>query len=382
MKRTYLILFLATFLLMNCDSSTKSKNKDGESLSFLTYYYPGNDLLLGNEKQLVLLEIEDGEVNYSSFMNIYPYGHNFFESADINNNSFAMGLHSDFNEGYSVKGVFVDIVTKTQYNLPTVGASEDSDYPYFQGQTAKVSDNGFVLYLSATNDKYYGDEYRPYLIRFDPKTNEHKVAISPNSFVLSQPEKGGDTEAGLINRNVFISPNGRYAYGHINAYGVSGNIHWDYEILFQYDFETDQYERLGEDGENHVAFHGLTNDGKNIIYSSSYVKKIYNLDTKTSTTTELYIPGFTAAQINNYGVCDDGTTGIYYYNYLNNNTVHVIDTYRPKFVHFNDEGNSIFFTLEGTENNYICKTQDLQENTTWDTLATVSKEIYGTMVIK
>ena len=159
------------------------------------------------------------------FLSIYPYGDNFLRNSDFNKNVLAMGLHYDIyqNMGYGSKGVFVDIASGDTTVLPMVGPSEDSDYSYFLSSSAKVSDNDMILYLSATNDKNYGDEYRPYLIRYTTTDNSYKVALSPKGFVVNQPEKDDDTETGQFRKNVSISSDGRYAYEVLEAYGVSGN---------------------------------------------------------------------------------------------------------------------------------------------------------------
>ena len=267
--------------------------------------------------------------------------------------------------------------------LPMVTPSEDSDYSYFLSSTSKVSDNDLILYLSATDDKNYGDEYRPYLIRYNTADNTHKVASSPENFVLNQPEKGDDTETGQFRRYVCISPNGRYAYGVLEAYGVSGNIHWDYEILFQYDFETEKYNRLGEEGDADVSFYGMTRDGKYLIYANNHVKKLYNTETEEVSEID-FRPSHSLSpiEINDNGFCDDGTTGIYYWDFLNNQEIKVIHTYNTENAQFTNAGDAILFTLEGSDTNYICISEDLAEDTNWDTLAAVPEEFKDIKLIR
>jgi hypothetical protein len=383
MKKLSIILIAVLVLLVHCDkSSTKSEKDNDESVQFLAFYEPGEDQLLGENKQIAQLSIADNECNYSGFLSIYPYGNNFLNNSANNNNILAMGLHSDFNDDRSTQGVAIKISDKSQDYLPLVQPEHDSDYPYFLSQTVRVSDNGMILYMTATNDKSYGDQYRPFLIRYNPETKEHQVAGSPKSFVLNQPEKGNDTETGQINRAVAISPDGRYAYGVIEAYGVSGNIHWDYEILFQYDFETEQYKRLGDEDDSDASFIALTRDGKYIIYSNRSERKIYNLQTETTSVVSISGYGPIPIQMNNYGFCDNSTTGIYYYNYLQNETVKVIHAYYTSNAQFSEDEESIYFTIKGSDENYLCKSIDLQEDTEWDTLATIPKEFSDIKLLK
>lgn len=375
------VLSLCFLSFCNDSSSTKSKNKNDEA-QFLAVYVPRTEKVLGDSRKLVLIETEDGEGSYSPYMDIYPDGDKFFSCSAINNNIFVMGLHSDFKEGDAYNGVYVEMDSKNQTILPLVAPSQDSDFPYYQSETGRVADNGMIVYMTATNDKYYGDEYRPHLARYNPADNTHKFAISPKGFTLGQPEKGGDTETGQINRRIFCSPNGRYAYGHIEAYGVSGNIHWDYEILFQYDFEEEKYTRLGEDGDADVRINMLTKDGKKLIYTNGVTKKIYDIDTKSVTEFDSYISDPVPTQISNNGFIRSHSSGIYYYDILNQTDVQVIDAYYPRDAHFSKDCDCVYFTFEGSDFNYICKSANLLEKTVWDTLATVPKEFQDIKIIK
>ena len=380
MKNYYFFVILLIFILFSCESENSSTeanddNSPGNGNSypeFLAFYEPEGENIMGEEKQLVLIQVQNGETNYSSFYDLYPYGDDFFRNSDFNENILAMGLHYDLYDDGS-RGVYIDIENGEHTELPMVGPSQDSDYSYFLSSTSRVSENGMILYLSATNDRHYGDEYTPYLIRYNPEENTHKVAVSPESFVLNQPEKGDDTETGQINRNVYISPDGRYAYGMIEAYGVSGNIHWDYEILFSYDFENEEYTRIGEEGDADVKFYGMTRDGKNILYSNDGIKKIFNIATQATSEFNFTYGSIYPIETNDNGFCDTKTTGIYYYDCINRQEINVIHSYNTEHAHFSKSGDFLYFTLEGSDK-YICRSKDLAEDTEWDTLGTVPKE--------
>ena len=393
MQKFFVVLTIILLFLLQCDSDsspTESNGGDGPgnsptAMQFLAFYEPDGENVMGDSKQIVSIEVQSGEASYSAFHDLYPYRDNLFSYSDFNENVLAMGLHYNIYKdmGYGSKGVFIDMATGDHRELPMVAPSQDSDYSYFLSSTSRVSDNDMILYLSATNDKSYGDEYRPYLIRYNTADNTHQVAASPESFVLNQPEKGDDTETGQINRYVCISPDGRYAYGVVEAYGVSGNIHWDYEILFQYDFETEEYKRLGEEGDDDVNFYGMSRDGKYLIYANNHVKKLYN--TATESVSEIdFRPshGLSPVEIKDNGFCNDGTTGIYFWDFLNNQEIKVIHTYNTEDAQFTNAGDAILFTLEGSDTNYICISEDLSEDTNWDTLGMVPKEFSDIKLIR
>ncbi|MCF7886710.1 MAG: hypothetical protein K9M80_09460 [Candidatus Marinimicrobia bacterium] len=394
MQKIYVMLTIMLLFLLQCDSES-SPTESGEgngsgnsptSMKFLAFYEPDGENVMGDSKQIIKISVQNGEASYSSFYDLYPYGDDLFRNSDFNENVLAMGLHydiyKDMGDGSSV-GLYIDMASAEHIELPMVAPSEDSDYSYFLSSTSVVSDNGMILYLSATDDKSYGDEYRPYLIRYNTANNTHKVAASPENFVLNQPEKGDDTETGQINRYVCISHDGRYAYGVLEAYGVSGNIHWDYEILFQYDFETEEYKRLGEEGDADVTFYGMTRDGKHLIYDNNHTKKLLNLETENVSEVDFRPShGLSPIETNDNGFCDDGTTGIYYWDCLANQEIKVINSYYTEDAQFTNGGDKLLFTLEGSDTNYICISEDLSEDTNWDTLAAVPEEFIDIKIIR
>ncbi|MBN2280943.1 MAG: hypothetical protein JXQ65_10205 [Candidatus Marinimicrobia bacterium] len=384
MKKIVFVTILTLFFIQ-CnwfESSTKSKKKDTEAVTFLALYLPGGNLSMGNDKLIALIEVKNGKSEFSPLADLYPYNDELVKYVDINNDFLVMGLHRDFNEDKTTRGVWLDIDSGNQTDLPIFRLDSESEYPYFQSNTARISDNGYILYLSATNNRYYGDTYRPYLIRYNPADGTHRVAPSPNSFIVNQPEKGNDTEAGQFGTHTAISPDGRYAYGNIDAFGVSGNIHWDYEILFQYDFENDQYKRLGEEGDADVNFLGMTRDGRYLVYTNGYQKKLYNLQTEEVKEFSIYATNFNPLQSNSNGFCRTTSIGIYYQDLVDDQEIQVIHSNKTSNAHFSEDGSTIYFTMGGSDVNYICKSLDLQENTDWDTLATVSKEFKDFLLVR
>jgi hypothetical protein len=380
------VLFVAC-IVVSCETEDDLGNGDDsnsiENMSLIAFYEPDDLYAMGDQKQLAKLEVDNGELSFSSFESVYPEGDNFYKNADLSGDFLALALHNDFDDGYSSLGVCINIATKDIFNLPLVAPQQDSDYAYFQSGTARVSENGYVVYSSATNDKHYGDEYRPYLIRYNTQTNEYQLAISPENFVLSQPEKGSDTETGQFNRTLYISPDGRYVYGVLEAYGVSGNIHWDYDILYQYDFENEEYMRLGEEGDDDVSIVGLTADGKKVVYMNDGETKIHDISTGLVTQRDLYFGGSSIPkQWNNDGLCRSATTGIYYDDFVNDAEIKVLNEYGTGNVFFSENGQNIYFTMDGSETNYFCRTQGLLENSLYDTICALPKEFVDVFVLE
>jgi hypothetical protein len=391
MKKNYAFYLLAVLfvasIVVSCETDDDLGAGDGnnsvDKMSLIAYYKPGDQFAMDDQKQLAILNVDNGDLSFSGFASVYPERDNFYKNADLSGDFLALALHNDFDDGYSSLGICINIATEETFNLPLVTPQEESDYAYFQSGTARASENGYVIYSSATNDKSYGDEYRPYLIRYNAQTNESRIAVSPKSFVLSQPEKKTDTETGQFNRTIYISPEGRYVYGVLEAYGVSGNIHWDYDILYQYDFESEQYTRLGEEGDDNVSIVGLTADGNKVVYMNNGKTKIHDISTDLVTQKDLYYSGSSIPkQWNNNGLCSSATTGIYYEDFVNDTEIKVLNEYGTGNVFFSENGGNIYFTLDGSETNYFCKTQGLLENSLYDTICALPKEFVNVFVLE
>lgn len=395
MKKTIIvktiIVFVAIFGLASCFSFDGSGGGSNDQFLLLQ---TNSDKKLADGAQLSLMEVNrKGEAEITSIGNIYP-PKSLRENADIFSERIALGLHSDFNTDGSSKltnGAWLDITGSNWNELPLLPSNSESLYSYFDVSTPKVSKSGHIFYHSSSNNKWYGDEYRPVLVRYNPKS-EQLDAIYRNAvegFVLSQPEKGWDTETGQITRQFFPSLDGRYVYGQIDAYGVNGgSIHWDYKLLFKYDFETETFTRLGDAEDRNIGILGITADKEYVAYSNyasgAYTRKIVNT---TTNVTQVYTlsggQGYAhPSRWNNNGYCSGETNNtISVYN-LKTNMVSTIKTSsRPNFTQFSKTDDIIYFMIGDSEKNYLCKTSDLTETATIDTVCTLPLNLVDFLVI-
>ncbi len=387
---TVLAFLFIGFAIISCKKTDTTPEEDPNippessiNVDFLTYYKPGSENILGDQKLVVQLSVSNGEISYTPILNVYP-DNSIINDCDINNNMVALGLHwRDFD----YQGIYFDMNADSYYEFPLVQPSEDSDYAYFQASTADVADNGIIIYSSATNDKNYGDEYRAFLLRLDPSENTAQVAINPNNFAFSQPEMGDDTDMAQFNRNLFASADGRFAYGHIEAYGTEGGgIHWDYNILFKYDFEIDTYYRLGDSEDDNVSIIAMTSDRKYIIYTNSNAYKILNLETNT-TSYPSGIDNLVNVKENSWGL-NGATVGstagnIWNKDFVNDREFVVCNmSGSPYNCMFSKDGKRIFFTLNGSESKYLCVTSGIEESSTYDTIGSFPNEFDGLVMVK
>jgi hypothetical protein len=376
-----LAFIFCMLILAGCDEDDVSLN-ESNNVDFLALYKPGSEQILGADKLVAKLSLQNGELSYSSFLDVYP-GTSMTTDCAINNNKMAMGL---FWRDFDNQGIFMEMDNKNYEHLPLASPKNDNYYSYFDGRTQNVSENGFVIYISGTNNKSYGDEARRHLMRYNLVSGELISIPSPVAFALGQPEKGNDTDFAQFNKNIFASKDGRYAYGHIEAFGTEGgSLHWDYEFLFQYDFENMEFSRLGDPDDSDVSIYAMTSDRKYIIYANNGVMKMLNVE---SGVVSLPDPSMNLVNVqksnwNNYGACVGTTNGyVVYKDFVSNKEIDVCDVSgRVKNTMFSKSGDRIYFVIDSDEK-YLCLTEGLTENSPYDTLCIVPQEFYDFILIK
>ena len=383
MKNSKIVSLMLMFSFLFICSCEKDENPidDYNNVEFIAYYKPSSEKVLGEDKMLAKLSVSNGATSYASFLDVYP-DNSLVADSDIDNNVLAMGL---FWRDFDNQGMYMNL-DDNEYNLlPLVAPPQDDDYSYFSASTADVTENGYIIYISATNDINYGDQYRPHLVRYDKDNDKLAIADGVVAFALSQPEKGGDTDFAQVNRNIFASTDGRYAFGHMEAYGTEGGgIHWDYNILFKYDFENGAFTRLGDIDDYKVTIHAMTEDRKYLIYTNNYQMKVLNVETGYITESEMNLVNVGENSWNNYGACVGATSGnLYYKDFANNNEVTVCSPGgSPKNTMFSKDGSKIYFTLKGYEEKYLCVTDGITEGSNYDTLGAYPLEFYDIVLIK
>jgi hypothetical protein len=386
------ILNLVIFMLFTaCESSDNPSEKE-EGVTFLLLQKNSQNQLAKGAAISILEVSKKGESTIETLAEIYP-SRDLWSATDVAGGRIAIGLHTDFNVPGTTRqtnGGWLDITSNSWHELPLLPTNDENRYNYFDVSSPKVSENGYVFFLSSSNARWYHDQYRASLVRYDPVKDELITASNPTGFVLQQPEKGWDTEAGQFVRQFYPSKDGRYVYGVIEAFGVDGGaIHWDYKILFKYDFQTNQYTRLGDAEDRQVIIMGITADKKNLAYistvSNASKRKIVN--TGTNITSVFSTSGGQAysntSRWNSNGYCSgetNNTIGIYN---MVANTKHDIKTQsRPYYAQFGPDGDVIYYMIETGKGNFLCKTSNLTSTATIDTVCTLPSNIVDFLVIK
>lgn len=388
--KNFIYLIATTLLLSSCISFGGGEDKNGNDTQFLILQTNSNNKI-ADGASLSLMEIKKGEAKYTTLNTYYPHS-DLRNNVDIAKQRVAIGLHRDFNTDGSSRrtnGVWFDIDAPTGKMLPIVPSSKGR-YSYFDVATPKVSDSGHIFYLSSSNDADYHDQYRSSLVRYNPATDKLETALNPDGFILSQPEKGWDTETAIFKNQFYPSNDGRYVYGVLEAFGVDfGSLHWDYEILFKYDFNTETYSRLGDAEDKHVIIMGATSDKNHIAYLTNVNKtssrKIVNVSTgKTSVYIKTGGQAYSnTSRWNNSGYCSgetNNTIGIY--NMISDSFTQIKTPSMPYYTQFSPGGDFVYFMIESSTQKYLCKTADLSATTKIDTVCALQSNVYEYMVLK
>jgi hypothetical protein len=379
--KSFLALVMILLMFANC-SEDDEENRDSKNVEFLAYYKPGSDQILGEDKLVAKLSLNNGELLYSSFLDVYP-GNWMAVDCAINNGKMAMGL---FWRDFDNQGIYMNLDDADYKNLPLATPKDENYYAFFKTRTQNVSDNGYVIYLSGTDNIHYGDEGRGNLMRYDPENDDVILIPDPVGFALGQPEKGGDTDFAKYNTNIFASTDGRYAYGHIEAYGTDwGVLHWDYEFLFQYDFEDMEFTRLGDEDDSDVSIYAMTSDRKYIIYSNSGVMKMLDVETGNVSlpNPDMNLVNVNKNNWNKYGACVGTSNGyLMYKDFVNDTEIAVCDVSGDvQTAMFSKSGDRIYFIID-SDQRYLCLTEDLTADSPYDTLCVVPAEFYDFVLIK
>lgn len=363
-------------------------------LQLMGYYLPNGTQAVGSDPGIVLLSSEN-QGNYKIWGNIYPPV-SLEENASIRNLHMFMGLHANFNDTeifhLITRGTSFNMVEGNLTYLPLIQPDNTESYfPYIETNTGKLSTNGYAFYLSSTNNKLYGDTYDQNLLRYNISSSEFEIAISPTSFTLMQPEKSWDTEVGQFLGHFLPSNDGRYVYGVIQAWGVeAGANHYDYLVLFEYDFSTGNYSRIGTS--SNVELLGITSDGLHLLYRDNTIGKlvVYNTASKSLKQLSMDRYAFRKNQScwNSKGYCTETlvtnyTSKIDFYNIVDDEIIAVAEVNDRSFsTQFSADGDYIVFSINGNTEKKVCATNGLYAGAGYKELFTIPNEIVDFLVVK
>ena len=359
--------------------STDNEIVVNKSVSFLNFHQYEKDGAADPIKEFQSITVSDADsesptvnIGFTS-TDIYPLAtHSYLHHFDSTENYCVMTMNKDFDENLSLVKLPFD-GTFEQLPLPKDGKYLSS---YKEG-SAKIEGN-YVFYETKA---YYYEAFWYTFWRYNI-TDKSKIVVSQtecNSFILSQPEKGSDTEGCTMGTFIIPSTDGKDIYGAAVGDGEDfGRYHTDYSILYKYNFDTSTYTRLGDDSS--VSFKGATSDSKYLLYSNhqndKYICKVYNVDTDTIKT----IPDGamyscsgdeSRSEWNSRGFI----SGTHFNDIISGTSVDVLqgETNNVYQTQFAPDGNSIYFILR-SDKTTLYKTDDLSEASPYHKVMNIAEE--------
>ncbi len=378
----------------SCSSDSTGPGSDFSSeYEFIAMHWDQDS---NTEPYFSLLNIQDGEPDFSHLTDVYPYSspssfsswkRSFYQANGI----LGFTLHPDLSEKVTNNhgeelirwtGVWMDLRDGEIHEVPTLNPCTDfgydpgcDRYSYTARNSVRIGKSGHVFYVAMSAYKSGGwhDEPRYRLIRLDRQTGEYEVSPLISSWTLSQPEINPETYGlARISERIFPSACGRYVYGQTWAWGISGgSLIASGALMFRYDFDNEEFSRVQEVHYGYTMNYS-TADGRYLIFR--YDNNNYRYDTHTGQTTQLQEGvGTYSGQTNsnNYGVIDDPfpMTILGVRNVVADDFVDIPVPRQPRRPIFSSDGKKAYFFYHNCDMNYLLSISDLTLEATVDTVA-------------
>ncbi|MCJ7713828.1 hypothetical protein MUO66_05155, partial [Candidatus Bathyarchaeota archaeon] len=142
---------------------------------------------------------------------LFPYNYSSYY-ADINNGVIAFAVSS--NQKESTSGIaYMKTDNLQDIKFVPIPAAPEGYYYSVRSLTPRVLGDGRIAYLVALEtDSPYDSWFAGMVAIYNPDDGEIELSGDPSDFVLSQPEKGSDTEDGTMKTQFVISPDDKYVY--------------------------------------------------------------------------------------------------------------------------------------------------------------------------
>ncbi len=314
-----------------------------------------DDISEMGERFMAMHTNEDGNIAEGAYISTFRGHQGVFDTTGVINEVYlpnggalshtgaygdlvAIGLHTDFNppgtdanqEMYHVKtrGGWFNIGDNEIQDLPLVPTPEEERYTAIQGSSIQVSPSGHVFYVTEhKSDYYFTDDQTYYVVRFNPKTGvtDSIDQETQEAFLRAQSEtvdRYGNIWS-VISHTIYPSDCGRYVYSTIKPNSYYGGTWYGAGpwYLFEYDFETGTFRRLGDelDSKDHTLI-GITKDSRYLLYQHDGVRKRLDMENNQITILENAPGGSTQrTSWNNQGfvyVAGGTHEALYYYNMI------------------------------------------------------------------
>ena len=192
---------------------------------------------------------------------------------------------------------FMDSDDLSGISFAPIPEAEEGHWYSIPWEGPKVLPDGRIAYrVTHETDNIYDDYHSGVLAIYNPKNGDLELSGNASGFVLSQPEKGGDTEGGSMGGPFVLSPDGNYAYCQLYGYGTDwGVYHIDYKFIVRYTIgQPGSYVRIAQVDGTPAA---ITGDGAYLLVNTWEGLMKIDLATKAMTKADDYTNTFSAGQV-------------------------------------------------------------------------------------
>lgn len=270
------ILFLFGFLAMfltACDKDDKPDDVAKKGSEFVFIYDPLNDSPYGANKGFFKVTANNGETQIQRLNDFYSnaLSYSVNEKGRVLFTPDPRVVPADAPKNTQL--AYFDIANPSQVKF--VAPPEKPKDWHWVVRTAQqpilLKDGRIVATLLLEPD-IYGSSARFHMGVYNPEENSWQISLDIAGFILSQPEKGSDTESGIIptaSPQVLSSDDSK-VYITTQGFGVDGGVnHYDETFIAAYNIKRNEFERVMH--------------GKNVLAAASNNSVLFIQDGKFKT---------------------------------------------------------------------------------------------------
>lgn len=249
---TYLIAVLVgVMFISSCDKDKIPTDTKPEGNEFLFLYTPGVNADHGPDKGFFKVTIDkDGESEIARLNDFYPTK---WQNVDANNGHVAFVAHDNINIDDAARhSRLAYFNASSPGNISVVNPPEEAPIDWhweiWNNKSTVMKDGRIIANLYLVHRGGLESQAPFYYIGvYDPMSKSWTISQEISDFVLAQPEKGHDTEGGILDADKVLSPDEKRVYFRSRGYGLQGGVyHYDYGFITYYDIDKNEFGRVME----------------------------------------------------------------------------------------------------------------------------------------
>jgi hypothetical protein len=244
-----LSLFMIALLFIGHSSCIEDDEPKKESEYYIFTYRALDDPTFGAEGGFFKISPNKGSFQAERLNNYLPY-QSWTDSYVAFNKKGMCAFYCDNSltpSGAETQLAYFTQETPKNVNfLPMPDKVKDHTWAINAQKPIVTTEGKIIVIMSLYTDTPFDDWHDEFVAIYDPGTNKWDLGPSATGFVLSQPEKGSDTELGTISNSGFVlSQDESTIFLKASGWGVQGgSIHIDARYIAAYNIAGKNFEKL------------------------------------------------------------------------------------------------------------------------------------------